>query len=395
MKDVLREDGVRAFMLQKDKRDHLVRIGWRYAMANGVALDRNDLALRDRECAKLRVPDGHDAIAYKVRCHCERLVLEVQLPEGDGEHPPVLIDGALGRAEVQGPEPDARWQEDPDESRQIRVSDMSPQSMSNKVTLTVDAPSPGYRYVLGYHLASAGTPIPDDISLLVQRVLAKCREANDSQNGIAARLTAVIGDSILGVLNPRDGLLPSTWVVHLWNGDARRLQAAFGRFAPQAWGTQYAYGSGIVGHGFRTGGPAVFFHREGSDWAARRQRLLYRRTSGDVAGPPPPQPVHQWIVCVPLLVGEKQPPIGMLGFADSHDGSTTAPKVETTLRGLAQSATRLGKPGEVETNALGDLYNAVSSAFWVAVSKLPEHLLETDSLNVARKTYETYWKPNP
>ncbi len=118
-------------------------------------------------------------------------------------------------------------------------------------------------------------------------------------------LTDEISDMCARVLeHPNDEEL--LFVGRLWSARKQQLLPAFGRFAPETWGTRFKHGAGIAGHAFRFGVGTCWMQVAGdADPAAER---IYRQREGGA------EPDRHWIVEIPLFYCEGLP-IGTIGFA--------------------------------------------------------------------------------
>lgn len=213
--------------------------------------------------------------------------------------------------------------------------------------------------------------MPDTHQHLLAEVLQQCRASASSP--LRETITQLVGGAIsetIGVeLAPVD-----TWVAHLWNGNRRRLEPAFGTFPPESWGIDFEYGEGVVGHAFRMRAPAVYFSElQPSSREKYLSRLIYR---------PGPSRAMRWVACVPIWSkpNVQHGAMGVIGFSMTAGAapSRMQRKLEHIARNFAMSPPAKWSPddGSERREKLTALALSTSFMFWEALqyaTTLEEH----------------------
>jgi len=356
VKQSLSLDGSVEFVLPWSGSRRLASVDFDYRITNAFASRAEDLALFDTR--KLdKGSQVHGALVHDVIAQCDRLSLEIELPDA-------TIMRARARAERRSKTHSTGWEVDSLETLRIEPEPIT--GDTRVARLEVTEPTPGLRYVLSYELKDTGRSIREKFQLVLEEAIDSCYRDRGTE-GLRSTLSDKIGKEIHELLGSKSGGVgPITWVAYVWDQRERRLVPCFGEFAPHEWRTRFAFGEGVIGHGFKRNGSAMYYSEQGSRIERTQNNALIYQSAAAAQATGGWLQDHAWIFSVPILLGRVGPAVGMIGFAGRESAGSGHPHY---LARLADIATRQDRRAESDLDpelldATNVLERAATYWFW-------------------------------
>ena len=353
-------DGRLAFLVQSAQGRRLSRLEWKYLVSNALCLNRGELALlEDRRLFHPNLPEGHDLSCHTVRFDCDRLELSLAY-QPDAE---TVIESAF--AMVEQPvetEGELRWERNESEERRCTLL-----LREGRAELSVAGPLVGRRYGIAFRPSNPGRPYPEMLALDLAEIVRQCIGTAPGSAGSLGQRLSTSSEAVLAALLRDRGLLTNgappfgnrtTLMGMLWDGAARVLRPAYGRFWTQSWAARFACGEGVAGHAFRLGLP-VGWHAEAAS-ARHSSSIIFQRHPQHYVHPRH----YRWVLSVPLSA-RGEAPVGAVTLASEEDEGSAA---EQLLSRVARvTATGIRDPASAEI--LFDLERVLNQAFWFEVAQ--------------------------
>lgn len=324
-------------------------VRWSYSASNLIPLTKADNELQDQhEACQPGVGSGMCVRPHTVRIASDELILRYRFPTDvvDLTRVEAIVERAPGLPTAE------RWHQVARESLRCKVetdheAEVDTNLSRDVVELRVRRPVVGWRYSVAVGLKRSGGGLNGLDLRIAEQLMAKAQERVGRRQfkELASILSEMVGDVLGG---PLDGL---SWVGFLWSRSEKRLVPMFGEFPTQTWSARFAHGTGVAGHCFRFSKIASWF-----EGGKGRESLIFQRRPQGLSRDDP----HEWVVCVPLLVGPDGPAIGVVSFeSTSKTGGTACMR----LRSFAEDCATDSQSASV-LSTVSKLTLSTNVSFW-------------------------------
>jgi hypothetical protein len=317
------------------------QVTWRYKVANALALNCAELALlSDRLVVHPHLPDAatHEAWGHVVRFDYDRLTLSLVCvdqrgkpvdylarPSASARRPRGTTAAVVLQPVVEDRTGSRTWERVPTEEQRRELS----ASGNSGFQVSWASPVADRRYGAMFQLASPGRSLHREQAMIVDAVIARCRDSVEAGEQIRHKLSLCLRTATqvgLGLEDETTFGEQAVAIGYLWQSVERRLRPCFGHFPPDSWMVTFGAGQGIAGHAFRFDKPAAWHREEPGRFDVIK--MPSRSKNRD----------YDWILAVPILAGRSGASVGVIGFSATRNETRTAHLLAEFARQIARPA---------------------------------------------------------